>query len=277
LALTEGYVGKEGQPEWSRDGKALVYVSHRSPRKAALRILSADTNTVITDVYPKLANFARPRWAPDGSITVQGSDAKGRYAIYSVDVKTGDATALVPGESGDKPLQASWSNDGKTLAFRRVKEGATTVVIRDVAGTERELARAKGVGGVGISPSGASVAYLTSDARGSMLNVVDVATGQSRTIHRVDRPASLSNFTEWTPDGQRVLIASSLPSGGAPTLWSIPATGGEAVKLQLRIDRIGGYNSFRIHPDGRRVTFADGEVAQEVWKLEHFLPPAKVK
>jgi hypothetical protein len=45
--------------------------------------------------------------------------------------------------------------------------------------------------------------------------------------------------------------------------------GGEPEKLELSMDRI---RPLRIHPDGRRVAFAAGWPAWEVWVMENFLP-----
>ena len=42
-----------------------------------------------------LSYIQRPRWAPDGSITVMGVDLKGRQGIYRFDLHAGQATPIV--------------------------------------------------------------------------------------------------------------------------------------------------------------------------------------
>lgn len=55
-------------------------------------------------------------------------------------------------------------------------------------------------------------------------------------------------------------------------MWKIAVQGGKPEKLELTMDTI---RPLRIHPDGRRVAFAAGFPAWEVWVMENFLPVLK--
>ncbi len=95
-AITDSYLFNNTQPEWSRDGKKLVFISEHPGRLRSLAVLSLDSGR-ITEVRPNLTGFARLRWLPDDTILVQGRDLKGRYGFYRIDPTSGDATPVFIG------------------------------------------------------------------------------------------------------------------------------------------------------------------------------------
>ena len=274
-------------PDWSSDGKRLVYVSQGPKNLRTLSILSMDTNQVreiqANVLYPQF-----PRWAPDGSLRVLGSDLKGREGLYRVDPQSGDVSPIVISEN-ERIEFPNWTPDGKRLVYRRTKlAGGEPVgiipvvgknvqhalVARDLAsGRETELVPQSGLVRPALGPDGRDVAYVE---RGSRLNVVSIEGGPARTLVEVTAPVKIVNGTGWTPDGR--IIFALQEGANQPSYWVIPAAGGARTQIELprglNLGRPLGQNGLRVHPDGRHVAYSAGEGSEEVWKLENFLPPA---
>ncbi len=104
--------------------------------------------------------------------------------------------------------------------------------------------------------------------------VVSVDGGVPREILSLPRNESFRQ-PEWSPDGQSVIASKVGPGGFAAGLeiWRIPIGGGSPQKLELG-DITG---EFRLHPDGRRITFTNGRLQREVWAIENFLPMLQAK
>ena len=75
----------------------------------------------------------------------------------------------------------------------------------------------------------------------------------------------------WTPDSGRFVFVrqeGKLTQVSRSELWSIPAEGGEPVRLGF--SATGRLGRFSIHPDGKRIVFSLGEDVSEVWVMENF-------
>lgn len=91
--MAEPYVLDDEWPDWSRDGNDIVYVSG-ARNHFALVIRSVETGQA-RPLPLQMATVGRPRWSPDGSILVQGSDSRGRQGIYKLDSQSGDLSPVV--------------------------------------------------------------------------------------------------------------------------------------------------------------------------------------
>jgi Tol biopolymer transport system component len=102
---------------------------------------------------------------------------------------------------------------------------------------------------------------------GCHLEVMPAAGGDSREIVRTGdcNPSRLS----WSPNNHLLFVTGG--NGTPNVLWRVPLAGGQAE--QMGISMPGQLDNPRVHPDGRRITFAVFETgASEVWTLAHFLP-----
>jgi hypothetical protein len=125
--LTDG-PGYDYQPDWSPDGRRVVYASYRDDA-IALRLLDLDTGRS----SPLVANGAvniEPRWSPDGTRVAYTSSAhEGLWHVFVVPaVRGGPSVApdrvTTERESGlpryyyhrkDQYLSPTWSSDGREL------------------------------------------------------------------------------------------------------------------------------------------------------------------
>jgi dipeptidyl aminopeptidase/acylaminoacyl peptidase len=80
----------------------------------------------------------------------------------------------------------------------------------------------------------------------------------------------------WSADGRRIFFSTAPETGDRDgQLWSIPATGGQAVRYDTNVGLI---THIAVHPGGRRLALgARRNEPDQMWVLERFLPPAQAK
>jgi Tol biopolymer transport system component len=270
---TQHFIGSNGHPDWSHDGRYLAYTSRRDPvvvrdRSSIVAIRSMETGEV-REIHPKLIGTINSlRWAPDGrSLAVQGTDAKARQGIYRVDVQTGEVSLIMQDTGG--AAVPEWAPDGKKLFYAR----RGRIVELDLAsGKEREVVRTENPCRISLSPDGRYLACQTfgdEPIKNRTLVAIPAEGGEPRELIRLHEPESFGGFTAWTPDSRSVLFWKVLSALEYKSeYWLVPLAGGQSRKVDLGIE--GAY-AVRIHPDGTRVAFTAGENKSEVWVMENFL------
>jgi Tol biopolymer transport system component len=164
------------------------------------------------------------------------------------------------------------SPDEKTLYYRTYVGGEFAFVRRDLGtGNETELIRRPRLGTLNLAPDGRAIATFSFDpsAKSASLLLISIPGGEPRELMRVNEPAGIQM---WAPDSRAIFIKRS-PSDGRPALWRAPLDGTQPKKLDANLDPNIG--QFRLHPDGRQVTFevrVQHRQGVEVWALENFLP-----
>jgi Tol biopolymer transport system component len=117
LLLTDGS-GNVGFPDWSPDGKLIVY-RRSTETGSSLFILDIATRTSHLLTSGRHENF--PTWSPKGDRIAFTSDRTGDYEIYTIRPDGTGLTQLThsPGNEGHN----SWSPDGEWIAFTSAHEG----------------------------------------------------------------------------------------------------------------------------------------------------------
>jgi Tol biopolymer transport system component len=106
--LTDG-----AQPDWSPDGKRLVFQSYRDGTFQVWTV-GAD-GSGLTQHTRGPFDCREPRFSPDGRSIAYGSDRTGAYAIHVMDLATG-ATRVWASANG-QACEPAWSPDGRRIAF----------------------------------------------------------------------------------------------------------------------------------------------------------------
>lgn len=273
------FIESRGRPDWSADGRYLVYIDCGPPGggPCTLAVRSTDTGSV-REVPHRLGYLGFPRLAPDGhAIVTEGRDLKGRNGIYLIDTQTGDITLIMPRAQTSPARLLDWSSDGKSIYLQRSIDSHVVITRRDLGSSqEMETFRTSlpGAGTLIISPDGRFVGTITTD---TALVVVPIAGGAPRPLMRVTAPNVLDWRFQWTPDSQAVIVQKMSAAGGRGELWRVPLTG-PARKLDVDTSHWFEGGHFQLHPDGRQIAFvaAAGESGAEVWALENFLPTHNV-
>jgi len=293
------FVGANGWPDWSPDGRYLAYSSVRKTMvtgdgfgSRVIVIRSVETGEE-RELSPGLFwPHLRPRWSPDGSFLLVGAtDAKGREGLYRVDPQTGEAEPLGQSEDGDYSDVSVLSPDGKSLFIKHKQrvEGPKTYHYRLLrrnleTGRETELYPDLPPTGLSnslaLSPDGRQLAFALFDwpARSVVLQVVPVGSGEPHELLRMKDPEKIpwSNALAWSPDGKELLFVkcNSDCVNEKRELWGIPARGGEPRRLELAMEGLAG---LRFHPDGKQIAFTAGSHSAELWVMENFLPKASTE
>jgi Tol biopolymer transport system component len=271
------YIGSGGFPTWSRDGKSLAYTSCPIAGRAACRIVITSIDSGHTrEIHPKFSYLGVINWSADGkSFLTDGTDLKGRRALYRIDAQTGDLQ-FVHARLG---AISQWAPDERKFYYRR----GGSIIEQDLStNTEREVFRERAKGNsvsIKVSPDGRTIAAVETAGPIQTLYLIQIAGGNPVELLRTKSPEGMNGFRlHWTPDSRALVI----PKRRGPDLpndyWLVPIDG----RAPRQLDLPTGHPmletlDFAIHPDGRQLAFAAaaGKRDPEVWALENFLPVTK--
>jgi len=117
--LTKGK-GFWTHPDWSSDGKRLVYIRSFGYRGSELRTIDVDDGNERILLEDRAHNM-QPEWSPDDRSIAYVSDRSGDYEIYVRDVASGTDRQLTTRPGLD--IRPSWSPDGSRIAYTSFREG----------------------------------------------------------------------------------------------------------------------------------------------------------
>src|SRR5262249_39123581 len=88
---------------------------------------------------------------------------------------------------------------------------------------------------------------------------------------------TVTELAGWTPDGLELIVSQREKTDKGPKkptdLLAIPAGGGMP-RLISRLE-LNDPRTFRLSPDGTKLSFEAGYPAQSMWVLEQFLEPMR--
>ncbi len=274
-SAVRGLIGISRAPDWSPDGTSLAYIAIRGAtgRNRAIVVRSLESDQT-RELRVGLDYSGQLRWTPDSrAFILKGKDLRGRDGIYRIDAQTGALTQLVALSMEGGNSFPEMSPDGKKLYYWRgaVLRGTpgSRYVERDLAtGDERVLFGEGGPTYPSLSPDGRHLIGVVNNENDKVtsLVLVPVMGGESTQVFRAKDFGSLSNYVNWTPDGQSVIVPVRTNGSFQPLI--VPVSGGAPRTIDLEIGQLG----MKVHPEGRQVAFTVGRAMFELWTLEHFLP-----
>ncbi len=277
------YEGHNMYPDWSPDGKNLLYVSRRGPgnRESVLCIYSMESGKVREFPFEdEFVGFAYPRWCPDGRhVLLLGEQVKSGKGLYKVDAQTGEITLLIEARENESS-GSFWSPvmalDGKSLFYDYENSAFEyyQIRVRDLeTGKETELLRHPPYDNnqLALSPDGKKLALVLREEKDMrMLKVMPVEGGEPVELYRFELDGRNIVNLDWSPEGRYIYFEKLTPEGYE--LWRVPSEGGKAEYLQLRTF---GFMHLNVHPDGKQIVFASrigNMMFPEIWVMENFLP-----
>src|SRR5712664_3587357 len=248
--LTDG-PGYDYQPDWSPDGKNILYVSYQ---KDAIELWLLDLATGKTQ---QLTNGGavnvEPRWSPDGKhIVFVSTSYNKRFHVFRADVRnlrlenvvrlTGETKSALPRyyySAFDMEISPVWTRDGQEILFVSNKghihgSGGFWRMKAEPGAEAREIYyeetnwRAR----PDFSPDGARMVY--SSYLGRQWHQLWVMPAKGGDVF----PISYGDWDEtnvrWSPDGKRLAFISNRRGNIELRLKNIPGSGEQHLEITAR-------------------------------------------
>jgi TolB protein len=243
VQLTDG-AGYDYQPDWSPDGKSVVYVSYQ---KDAMELWVLDVASgKAKQLTSGGAVNVEPRWSPDGKrIVWVSTQYNRRFHVFMADFERGELKNVVrlTGETKsslpryyysayDMEINPVWTRDGKEILYVSNKG--------HIYGT------------------------------GGFWRMKAEPGAEAREIHYEE--TSWKARPDFSPDGSRMVYCSYL-GGQYENVWTMPATGGDGFPLTYGSTRA---SQVRWSPDGTILAFVGAPVGNlQIWTQE--IPAGKAR
>ena len=235
--LTDG-AGYDYQPDWSPDGKSVVYVSYQ---KDAMELWLLDMSSGKTAQLTKGgAVNVEPRWSPDGKkIAWVSTQYNKRFHVFVADVANGELKNVkrLTGETKsslpryyysqyDMEINPVWTRDGKEILFVSNKG--------HIYGT------------------------------GGFWKMKAEPGAEAREIHYEE--TSWKARPDFSPDGSR-MVYTSYEGRQWQNLWVLPANGGDAFAISY-----GNWDQTnpRWSPDGKKVAYISNFTGSTAIEVQDF-------
>ena len=198
-------------PDWSPDGKALVYTSYSSGLPWVFwDNLSGKRRRVISS-RPGLNAF--PAVSPDGRWVALTLSRDGNNEIYKMRPDGTDLRRLTRSRGND--CSPAWSPDGQRIAFTSDRRGSPQIYVMDAEGKNLlRLTRGSYNSSPAWSPRSNLIAYSSLIGGNFEICVIDPTSGE---VTRLTRNRFDDEDPSWAPDGRHLVYTSR--QGGRSNLF----------------------------------------------------------
>ncbi|MBL8294613.1 MAG: serine/threonine-protein kinase [Bryobacterales bacterium] len=249
----------EQVPQFSPDGKRIVFTSDRSGR-LAVWVSNRDGSSPQQLTSLNATMTGCPRWSPDGKWIVFDSNAEGQYEVYSISSNGGSPRRLTNNSAND--AVASFSRDGKWIYFMSNRTGAPQIWKMPFAGGDAVQVTAHG-GYVALESHDGKTLYYSQAAGTSSLWKIPLEGGEE--IQMFDGITFL-NFTVM-PNGIFLIAPGNDTNQRSIEFFDF---GTRKMKTLAAIGR-PITNGLSVSPDGRTILYAQqDQLTSDLMLVENF-------
>lgn len=218
----------------------------------------------------------QPAVSPDGKkVAFLWDQGDGQPPEIRVQVAGESSPSQVTQQEGHYSSPA-WSPDGRALAYLRIERAATEVLIKSLEnGAERQVAlfTPPNYGFqyrlLDWSPDGQwlAVSHTDSPDKPNGLFLVNVATGEKRTLTKPEQMVGGDMDPHFSPDGKVITFIRHIHRSHQE-LYSIPVTGGQPQQLTADAKQISGHDWMPGHAGQGAIVFASDRGGEfRLWKM----------
>jgi TolB protein len=251
IQLTDG-PGYDYQPDWSPDGKSIIYVSYQ---KDAVELWLLDLATgKAHQLTTGGAVSVEPHWSPDGKrIVFVSTSYNKRFHIFRADVRDGQLENIVrlTGETKsnlpryyysqyDTEINPVWTRDGQNILFVSNKghingTGSFWLMKAEPGAPAREIhyEETSWDARPDFSPDGSRMVY--SSYLGRAWHQLWVMPAQSGDVFPISYGDWDDTNVRWSPDAKTLAFISN--RSGNTELWFQEYSGGAQRRLEIRARR----------------------------------------
>lgn len=178
-------------------------------------------------------------------INVYERDGQRRYRLELSDIDGARRTRLL--DSNEPIMSATWSPDGRSLAYVSFETGQSQIYTQNLQTRERKrLTSFSGINGSpSWSPDGKRLLMSLSRDGNAEIYVMNIAT---QALTRLTDNPAIDTEPRWLGDGEQIVFTSD--RGGRPQLYRLDMSSGESKRLTFD----GRFNAKAApSPDGRYV------------------------
>jgi Tol biopolymer transport system component len=260
-------------PRWSPDGRYIAFLSDRGagtnvylipPLGGAERKLAETGIPWLEGAADTLFALGATPWSPDGSeLLYSRQHATGEIAIWKVNVSTGAETQLThpPPDAADS--YASWSFDGKRIAFSRNDGGKYALWLLDAQSGKEELLLKDQYRNMTPAWTADNRRLVFSSSRSGAANLWEIDV-ESRQLRQVTSGAGADIMPVVSAAGR---LAYTTYGHQVDLYW------GPVDQPQEKHQRLTSqtHNNFggRVSPDGRQIVYQSDRTGNyELWLLD---------
>jgi Tol biopolymer transport system component len=249
----------EWNPQYSPDGKRIVFESTRSGVQAIWVSESDGSNAVVLFSGSGRA-CGNPRWSPDGQRIAFDFNREGNFNIYVIRASGGKPIRLTTDSADD--MAPSWSRDGKWVYFASKRTGRPELwKVPSDGGQDIQVTR-NGGGPAFESTDGKFIYYLKGDYSGALWKRPVSGGEESQVL-----PSVLNRAYSLVDDG-----IYFIPEPGADGKYLIQflnfATGKAKTVVQMSRVPVQGIS---VSPDGHSILYTQSdESGGDLMLVENF-------
>ncbi|NER15026.1 hypothetical protein GWK08_16340 [Leptobacterium flavescens] len=235
---------------YSPDGKQIIFESNRDGNWE-LYLMASDGGD-LQRLTSNTHDDRRPFWHPDGKKILFESNKNGRFQLFELETKTGKITKLQLPEMEGEPIFASYSPDGKYIAFSSGKSDGTSD-IRIVSNKGQNLEA------LIIYPHRNLYPRWSPDAKSLLFFSRHETDNKDDEIYRINLDGSgkkrLTNWPKhnfcpsWSADGKKIAYVTSMENS-RPEIYIMNSDGSNQQRITYNND---GDTLPNWSPDGKKL------------------------